>query len=181
MDLDFGSGIGVLCDANLLETTFTGFGYDVIHFRNLRAEQMEIVLSPEYLTDHLQDKSKGLSIFASLAICILSHGDKGVVEGVDGVPISLNRLQYAFNDGNCPSLKGKPKIFIVLACQGANSQIITNQNQKIQLPLMISPEAIDTSSSPFKDFLRLSSTIEEFMTWCKLNAFHYFFSNYCGY
>jgi len=129
---------------------------------------MEMVLSPEYLTDQLEDPIAGLTIFASLVVCILSHGDKGVVEGVDGAQISLNRLQYAWNDGNCSALKGKPKIFIVFACQGANNQMIANQNQKIQIPLIITPEVIDTRSSSFKDFLRLSSTIEEFLTWCKL-------------
>jgi len=169
MDLDFNSGGGVLCDAKTLDTTFTAFGYDVLHFRNLRALQMEMVLSPEYLTDQLKDQGTDLANFESLIICILSHGDKGVVEGVDGVPISLNKLQYALNDGNCSALKGKPKIFVVLACQGVNYQVIANQNPKNQLPLMIKPEVIDTtSSSSFKDFLRLSSTIEEFLTWCKL-------------
>jgi len=168
-DLDFNSGKGVLNDATTLDTTFFEFGYDVIHFRNLRALQMEMVLSPEYLTDQLKDQGTDLSNFESLVICILSHGDKGVVEGVDGIPISLNKLQYALNDGNCPALKGKPKIFIVLACQGVNYQVIANQNQNIQFPLMIKPEVIDnTSSSTFKDFLRLSSTIEEFLTWCKM-------------
>lgn len=170
MDLDSCSvsPTGILCDAKNLKTTFTRFGYDVIQFSNLRAQQLEIVLSPEYLRDQLQDLiKKSLEDFSSLVICILAHGDKGVVAGVDGVPSSLNRLQYALNDGNCPSLKGKPKIFIVLACQGENLQFVVNGNKQIQVPLMISPEVIDTSSSSFKDFLRLSATLEEFVAWGK--------------
>lgn len=168
-------GKGAVDDAELLETTFTDFGYDVLKFQNLRAQQIEIVLSPEYLADQQEEKS--LNHFCSLVVCIAAHGAKGVVQGVDGETVSLNALQLALNNGSCPDLRGKPKIFIVNACQGSNQQAIVHQRNHPQIPLvignqenhqgmslMVSP-TVDVDSSPFKDFIRLSATIEEFVAW----------------
>ena len=107
----------------------------------------------------------------------MGHGDKGVLYGVDDVPVSLNEIQYeAFNDLTCPDLKGKPKVFIVLACQGEKIQqviqrptshpssalstpvvnaIVNNNNEEHHLP-------------PVYDFIRLVSTIEEYKSYfCK--------------
>jgi len=166
--LDFGCNQGVLCDAETLKNTFAGFGYHVLQFRNLRAQQMQVVLSPEYLADLQQEPNKSLDKFASLVVCILAHGDKGAVTGVDGVSDELNQLQLAFNNGNCPALEGKPKVFIILACQGLNQQFLVHEDNHPQIPLRIAPPLGATnSSSPIKDFLRLSSTIEEFISWCK--------------
>jgi len=174
-----------------LETTFTEFGYDVLQFRNLRAQQIEIVLSPEFLADQQEDKS--LSHFCSLVVCILAHGNKGVVQGVDGELVSLNALELALNNGSCPDLKGKPKIFIVNACQGPNEQATVHQQNHPQIPLMITfpenhPEmslmvspTVNANSSPFKDFIRLSATIEEFVSWGTLSIFFFciLFILYC--
>ena len=45
-------------------------------------------------------------------LCILSHGDDGVVYGTDGV-VSIDLLADEIKGNSCPSLAGKPKIFIV--------------------------------------------------------------------
>lgn len=176
---------GVVHDAELLETTFTDFGYYVLQFRNLRAQQIEIVLSPQYLAD--QQTEKSLNHFCSLVVCILGHGDRGVVLGVDMETVNLNELQLALNNGSCPDLKGKPKIFIVDACQGSNEQTIVRQQNHPPIPLTIGYQeqhqgkslvvapTVNTDSSPFQDFIRLSSTIEEFVSWGRLIVFSFVF------
>ena len=79
--------------------------------------QLEEFLSPVILA---QENGGSLDQWASLVVYILGHGDRGVVLGVDGAPVLLNRLQYAFNTSSCPALKGKPKVFVVLDCQGTS-------------------------------------------------------------
>ena len=43
---------------------------------------------------------------------ILSHGDMGIVYGTDGI-VKLDYLFEPFKGNNCPTLAGKPKIFII--------------------------------------------------------------------
>jgi len=165
-------GIGL--EVERLSSTFQPFGYDILIFRNLRAAQIKSYLSSSGLESFAK---KPLKNYASLIVCLLGHGDKGVLFGVDDVPVSLNEIQYeAFNDLSCPDLKGKPKVFIVLACQGEKKQqviqiptndrstslsmpivsaIINNNNEEYQLP-------------PVYDFIRFVSTIEEYESYfCK--------------
>ncbi len=47
---------------------------------------------------------------------------KGTVAGSDGLPVNINKLKYNFSFNKCPDLYGKPKIFIVQACQGIMKQ-----------------------------------------------------------
>lgn len=151
---------GVLLDAHKLGETFAGLGFDILFFKNLRAQQMETVLSPDFLSQ----KMNSLSKYASLVVGLLGHGDKSVVYGVDGEKVLLNKLQYAFNDESCPALKEKPKIFIILACQGENEQKIkgmepptsARQTWTMKLPMGSSQPLIG-------EFLTLSATIEEFV------------------
>ena len=56
-------------------------------------------------------------------LCILSHGTKGSVSGVDGKPIDVDKIMSKFDGNNCPALSGKPKVFIIQACQGCKYQI----------------------------------------------------------
>jgi len=52
-------------------------------------------------------------------LVVLSHGDEGIVYGTDGV-MALDILTSPFKGMNCPSLVGKPKLFMVQACRGTN-------------------------------------------------------------
>jgi len=108
-------------------------------------------------------QKKDLSKYSSLVVGILGHGDKSLVYGVDGEKVLLNRLQYAFNDKSCPAFEEKPKIFIILACQGKNEQKIKetgneNQTWTIKLPTGSSRPVIG-------EFLTLFATIEDFISY----------------
>ncbi len=65
---------------------------------------------------------RDFSTYASLIVCILSHGNENVVEGTDGKSLNINDLKYKFNSNDCPSLNEKPKIWIIQACQGTEHQ-----------------------------------------------------------
>ena len=50
---------------------------------------------------------------------ILSHGGRGFVYCSDGQKLVLEQLYELFDGNECPALIGKPKIFIIQACQGS--------------------------------------------------------------
>ena len=50
-------------------------------------------------------------------LCIMTTGECERIRDIDGKTISLDELRRYFNDDNCPTLKGKPRIFIVETCQ----------------------------------------------------------------
>lgn len=162
---------GVGLDADKLENTFIKLGYDILHLRNLLTKDLEILLTPEELI-----KREGVvpfSNYASLIVCYLGHGSQGAVLGVDyrhNRPVSLNRIQYdAFGDQRCPELSGKPKIFIVLACQGNKEQVIWKKNSNSDITMATSLRGASNTSFENRpilyDFIRLSSTIEEYVSY----------------
>ncbi|KAM6236425.1 caspase-9 isoform 4-T4 [Spheniscus humboldti] len=58
-------------------------------------------------------------------VVILSHGCQtshiqfpGGIYGTDGKPIPIEKIVNYFNGSNCPSLRGKPKLFFIQACGG---------------------------------------------------------------
>jgi hypothetical protein len=67
----------------------------------------------------IEDLAKyDFSSYASLVVCILSHRNEGAVAGVDGKIIKINELKYKFNSNHCPTLNGKPKIWIIRSVSG---------------------------------------------------------------
>ncbi|XP_078615396.1 caspase-10-like [Branchiostoma floridae x Branchiostoma japonicum] len=52
----------------------------------------------------------------------MSHGTMGKVYSSDDVGIDICELMKPVNAKKCPSLKGKPKLFFIQACQGEKTQ-----------------------------------------------------------
>ncbi|XP_073347631.1 caspase-8-like [Pagrus major] len=50
--------------------------------------------------------------------CILSHGASGSVSGIDGKLLSIKHITGTFKATNQSALTGKPKVFLIQACQG---------------------------------------------------------------
>jgi hypothetical protein len=117
---------GTNFDEDSLKCVFMQLGFDVRIFKDLKAKNLC------YCVEDLARQD--FSSYASLVVCILSHGDEGVVEGVDGESIKINKLKYKFNSNDCPTLNGKPKIWIIQACQGKGIQypIQTNGSKGIE-------------------------------------------------
>lgn len=63
-----------------------------------------------------------LKKYDGLVICILSHGDKGVIYTSDSIPVSLEQIKVHFDGNNCRDLRQKPKLFFLQACQGQASK-----------------------------------------------------------
>jgi hypothetical protein len=57
----------------------------------------------------------------SLIVITLTHGNDGVLLGVEDEEVCTEEILRLFSDSNCQSMKGKPKLFINNACRGGNS------------------------------------------------------------
>jgi len=64
------------------------------------------------------DESRENAESKVFVLCILSHGHRSVVYGVDGVDVSLEQLEMQFDGEHCGQLVGRPKLFLIQACQG---------------------------------------------------------------
>ena len=62
-------------------------------------------------------------------LCVLSHGDEGVVFGSDGRPLPVNDIIKELDNDYCINVAGKPKLIIIQACRGGRLfHVITTIN-----------------------------------------------------
>ncbi|NXY29069.1 CASP8 protein, partial [Pomatorhinus ruficollis] len=101
---------GTDVDAAALRNVFSKLHFRVEEYRDLTAEGIRETVKSFQIKDH-KDKD-------CFVCCILSHGKKGIVYGVDGQEVPIRELTTVFTAQNCNSLAGKPKVFFIQACQG---------------------------------------------------------------
>ena len=74
-------------------------------------EMKKCVLAVSGMRDH-ED-------YDAFFLCVMSHGTRGAVYGVDGVEVSIETdIVEPFYQDRCIALCGKPKVFLFQACQG---------------------------------------------------------------
>lgn len=61
---------------------------------------------------------KDFSRFDCFVCVILSHGSKNGIYGTDEQVIKVEAITKLFRHNECPSLEGKPKIFLIQTCHG---------------------------------------------------------------
>lgn len=64
--------------------------------------------------------SKDHTRMGAFVCCVLSHGEKGTVLGVDGKGVEIHELTGPIAE--CRTLASKPKLFFIQACQGNEAQ-----------------------------------------------------------
>ncbi|CAN8219060.1 unnamed protein product [Coccothraustes coccothraustes] len=101
---------GTDVDAVALTNVFSKLHFRVEERRNLTAEEIRKTVNI-FQKDNHEDKD-------CFVCCILSHGNKGIIYGVDGQEVPIRDLTTSFTAQNCSSLAGKPKVFFIQACQG---------------------------------------------------------------
>lgn len=97
-------------DAEALNQVFKNFGYETRVTTNR--------LHTEILND-VRDVINESIKYDSVIICILSHGYKGIVYGSNSVPVKIEDIEKLIISDR---LIGKPKILVVQACQGEETQ-----------------------------------------------------------
>ncbi|ESO89050.1 hypothetical protein LOTGIDRAFT_154127 [Lottia gigantea] len=100
---------GSKVDRENIERSLTHLGFQVDTYVNLSTEDVKSVLDAESARDY--------SLENSFMCVFMSHGSEGVIHCEDG-PLDISTILQYFDAKNCPSLFGKPKLFIVNACRG---------------------------------------------------------------
>ena len=101
---------GTDLDVDGLTNLFHWLDYDVRLFIDLKGTEMISVLRDVARLDH--------SSVDSLVVAILTHGVENELYGSDEELIPVAEVFKLFNGFNCPSLVGKPKVFLIQACRG---------------------------------------------------------------
>lgn len=101
-------------DTEILRNLFEDLQFTVQVHVDVNFSTLEELL----LTMHLMDHSK----YDAFVCCILTHGKLGVVYTSDGKPVEILSLVDYFSDRQCPTLKGKPKMFFIQACQRGDAE-----------------------------------------------------------
>ncbi|XP_043097683.1 caspase 8, apoptosis-related cysteine peptidase, like 1 isoform X2 [Puntigrus tetrazona] len=99
-------------DKENLIRVFKNMFFEVEVCDDLQASDMQNVIKELAERDH--------SKMGAFVCCILSHGEKGSVLGIDGKPVLIRKLTQPFAE--CHTLVNKPKLFFIQACQGNEAQ-----------------------------------------------------------
>lgn len=67
---------------------------------------------------------------------ILTHGDEKGVCGIDGESVPVSTLTEMFEPNNCPELNEKPKVFLIQACRGGESDFKKLKKCSLCLPYL---------------------------------------------
>ena len=104
------SRLGTAIDTQNLCNLFSDLSFDTQSHKNKTHTEMRQILNDVAGMDH--DK------YDCLIVAILTHGDYGdVLYGTSGA-ITIQEIIETFSSKRCPTLIGKPKIFIIQACRG---------------------------------------------------------------
>lgn len=123
----------------------------------------EVTVHNDLGTKHLMDEIDSLanvdySDMDCLVICVLSHGEEGVIFSKDSA-YKHEQLWEKFTSNKCKSLAGKPKLFFIQACQGTR----LDPGSLLQTEV---DARVDSYKIPIHaDFLFAYSTIPGFYSW----------------
>ena len=102
---------GASKDEDSLKKLFTDLKFKVVIERDLDKHEIEKVAEKFAEKDHRE--------FGAFVFILMSHGaNRDCILGVRGRRTSVENLMVEFQARNCPSLKGKPKVFIIQTCRG---------------------------------------------------------------
>jgi len=106
---------GTKVDGERLSKTLKSLGYTVHYMYNATFQQMKhSILNLARRTDHTNCNS--------FVMALMSHGDEGVIYSTDDC-VDIKDFVDLFRGDNCPTLNGKPKIFIFQACRGQKHEV----------------------------------------------------------
>ncbi|KAL3988099.1 5-hydroxytryptamine receptor 3 [Sarotherodon galilaeus] len=168
--LDGSQRAGTDKDAQSLAEVFRWLGFRVLMCKDLTKDQMDQALTcvasladmsqlqkfnfKEWDGSSFVDPQQVLAHGDAFICSILSHGKKGAVLGTDRNPLPIIEITRKFSGCDQSVLTGKPKVFLIQACQGS----------RIQLGVQLMETDDDTSPSTIPkdaDVLVVMATVED--------------------
>ena len=102
---------GAIEDENCLKLQFRTLFFKVIIWRDLTSHELERVAQKFGATNH--------KAYDAFVFIVMSHGgDRDCILGVDGRETTMKNLMFEYQGKKCPSLRHKPKVFIIQSCRG---------------------------------------------------------------
>ncbi|NWS26772.1 CASP8 protein, partial [Polioptila caerulea] len=101
---------GTLQDGEAVKRVFKWLQFETVEYMDLEGQEIYETVKEYSKKDH-----RDMDCFVCF---IFSHGEKDKIKGVDDECVNIEDLVSCFTGTNCPSLAGKPKVFIIQACQG---------------------------------------------------------------
>ena len=121
-------------DKEALTKIFEEFGFHCEHHDNLKANEITNQINQLAKRDNYEN-------YGCLVVCIFSHGGDGYIFGRDDQKVFIEEEKKKFK--NRKTLVGKPKIWIIQACQGDELQ----ENQQSSILKQILDNGYRTLSS----------------------------------
>ncbi|XP_021411019.2 caspase-8 [Lonchura striata] len=143
---------GTLQDGEAVKRVFTWLQFETAEYMDLEGKKIYETVKEYSKKDH-----RNMDCFVCF---IFSHGEKYKIKGVDDKCVNIDDLVSCFTGTNCPSLAGKPKVFIIQACQGSERHpaVAVESDSSGQLEVDASP----LTSIPDKaDILIGMATVED--------------------
>uniref|UniRef100_A0AC35TZB5 CASPASE_P20 domain-containing protein n=1 Tax=Rhabditophanes sp. KR3021 TaxID=114890 RepID=A0AC35TZB5_9BILA len=102
---------GTDVDKENLRILFRKLDYKTVEYTDLTGQEMlSTIKGFGRLEEH--------KTYHSTIVCVLTHGDNNALVGVDDNKVDVNEFIATLNNGNCPNLSQKPKLFFIQACRG---------------------------------------------------------------
>ncbi|XP_017275809.1 caspase-8-like [Kryptolebias marmoratus] len=157
-------------DAQSLAEVFSWLGFRVLMCKDQTRDQMaQTLASFASLGDSVWPPEPGVEEWSgggfaapqqalehgdAFVCCILSHGAKGEVLGTDSEPLAIKDVTRAFKATEQSALTGKPKVFLIQACQGGQIQqgVLMKDGETYRDPWSVPQEA---------DYLVAVATVED--------------------
>lgn len=111
-------------DVERLLDLFGNFKFQIREHRNLERSDMIKILT--------HTSKKDFSKYDTFVCVILSHGSEDEIYGTDDQVITLEAITSFFRRNECPSLQGKPKIFLISGCQGTPVDPVLLSNPRFE-------------------------------------------------
>ena len=109
--------LGSSKDADDLTDVFSNLEFKIRRENDLtKKEVMDLMSTVQHIDYHEM---------GSLFVILLSHGEIEAIYSTNSETIHLFDIISHFTAENCPSLAGKPKIFIIQACRDYTDQALT--------------------------------------------------------
>ncbi|XP_062336943.1 caspase-8-like [Osmerus eperlanus] len=176
---------GTQNDVDALVKVFSWLGFRVVlcqdqtkiqmadvlrHFASLNLAELQKCKVKEWSGSQFTEIKNPIMHGDALICCALSHGERGGICGIDDTVLSIDEMSSTFIGSKCPALSGKPKVFILQACQGSKVQSgvqVDSAEKEEEMETDTVPGS--TSQQPYyipeeADFLKAFSTVETYVS-----------------
>ncbi|NXN86755.1 CASP8 protein, partial [Bombycilla garrulus] len=146
---------GTLQDGEAVKKVFKWLQFETVEYMDLEGKKLYETVKEYSKKDH-----RNMDCFVCF---VFSHGEKDKIKGVDDEYVNIDDIVSCFTGTNCPSLAGKPKVFIIQACQGSvrHPSVTVQADSSGHLEVDASP----LTSIPDKaDILIGMATVEDYLS-----------------